>query len=98
MWELFGCPRLTFPFYPSPAGVFLIIYFISMIFCGIPIFLLEVAMGQYLGAGGMTAISQLVPILKGELFEARRTPCHVYYVMLLMLCTRTCLDLEKILG
>ena len=47
------------------AGVFLIIYFISMIFCGIPIFLLEVAIGQYLGSGGMTAISQLVPILKG---------------------------------
>ena len=46
-------------------GVFLIIYFISMIFCGIPIFLLEVAIGQYLGSGGMTAISQLVPILKG---------------------------------
>ena len=55
------CITLNFP----PAGVFLIIYFISMIFCGIPIFLLEVAIGQYLGSGGMTAISQLVPILKG---------------------------------
>ena len=38
-----------------------------MIFCGIPIFLLEVAIGQYLGSGGMTAIAQLVPILKGGL-------------------------------
>ena len=48
-----------------------------MIFCGIPIFLLEVAIGQYLGSGGMTAISQLVPILKGELFEATT---HMDYV------------------
>ena len=51
----------------TSAGVFLIIYFISMIFCGIPIFLLEVSIGQYLGSGGMTAIAQLVPILKGGL-------------------------------
>ena len=48
-------------------GVFLIIYFISMIFCGIPVFLLEVSMGQYLGAGGMTTVSQFVPILKGTI-------------------------------
>ena len=37
-----------------------------MLFCGIPVFLLEVAIGQYLGAGGMTTIAQICPILKGE--------------------------------
>ena len=47
--------------------MFLIIYFISMLFCGVPIFLLEVSLGQYLGAGGMTTTGQLVPILKGNL-------------------------------
>ena len=36
-----------------------------MIFAGIPVFLLEVAIGQYLGAGGMTAIAQVCPLLKG---------------------------------
>ena len=36
-----------------------------MIFCGIPIFYQEVALGQYLGVGGMTLISQLAPIMKG---------------------------------
>ena len=46
-------------------GAFLIVYFIAMIFCGIPIFFQEVAMGQYLGAGGMTLVSQLCPMLKG---------------------------------
>ena len=37
-----------------------------MIFCGIPIFFQEVALGQYLGAGGMTFIGELVPIMKGK--------------------------------
>ena len=36
-----------------------------MTFCGVPIFFQEVAMGQYLGSGGMTLVSQLCPILKG---------------------------------
>jgi len=36
-----------------------------MIFCGIPVFLLEVSIGQYLGAGGMTTIAQICPMLKG---------------------------------
>ena len=47
------------------SGAFLIVYFIAMTFCGIPIFFQEVAMGQYLGAGGMTLVSQLCPMLKG---------------------------------
>ena len=46
-------------------GAFLIVYFTAMIFCGIPIFFQEVAIGQYLGSGGMTLVGQLCPILKG---------------------------------
>jgi hypothetical protein len=47
------------------SGAFLIVYFIAMVFCGIPIFFQEVAIGQYLGSGGMTLVGQLCPILKG---------------------------------
>ena len=47
------------------AGTFLLIYFIAMFGCGIPIFFQEVATGQYLGSGGLTMIGQLVPILQG---------------------------------
>lgn len=36
-----------------------------MLFCGVPVFLQEVAIGQYLGVGGMTMIAQICPILKG---------------------------------
>ncbi len=46
-------------------GAFLIVYFIAMTFCGVPIFFQEVAIGQYLGSGGMTLVAQLCPMLKG---------------------------------
>lgn len=65
--SLFVIDIWRFPYlcYKNGGGVFLIIYFISMLFCGIPVFLLEVSIGQYLGAGGMTTIAQICPILKG---------------------------------
>lgn len=47
-------------------GAFLVTYFIAMIFCGIPIFFQEVAIGQYLGSGGMTLVGKLCPILSGK--------------------------------
>ena len=40
-------------------------YLTAMVFCGIPVFYQEVAIGQYLGVGGMTLIAQLAPIMKG---------------------------------
>ena len=45
-----------------------------MIFCGIPIFYQEVALGQYLGVGGMTLISQLAPIMKGTHYLSLSQP------------------------
>ena len=55
----------SFPFYSTYPGSFLIVYFISMALCGIPIFVLEVAVGQYLGEGGMTLVGRLCPLLGG---------------------------------
>ena len=45
-------------------GAFLIPYFFSMLICGIPMFFLEVSVGQYLGVGGMSVVGQLAPIFK----------------------------------
>ena len=67
--QLVSYQLLHFPFpfdvYFSFTGAFLIVYFIAMTFCGIPIFFQEVAIGQYLGSGGMTLVAQLCPLLKG---------------------------------
>lgn len=72
---LFSCISLSvglgnvwrFPYlcYKNGGGAFLVTYTIAMIFCGIPMFYQEVAIGQYLGSGGMTFVGQLCPIFKG---------------------------------
>lgn len=75
-WDfLFSCISVSvglgniwrFPYlcFKNGGGTFLVTYFTAMIFCGIPIFYQEVAIGQYLGVGGMTLIAELVPIMKG---------------------------------
>lgn len=81
-WEnkfdfLFSCISVSvglgniwrFPYlcYKNGGGAFIITYSIAMIFCGIPIFFQEVAIGQYLGTSGINLIAQLCPILQGTL-------------------------------
>merc|ERR1712136_381146 len=57
--------RFPYLCYQNGGGAFLLVYFISMAICGIPIFFQEVAIGQYLGSGGMTLVAQLCPIMGG---------------------------------
>jgi len=57
--------RFPYLCYKNGGGTFLLIYFIAMFACGIPVFFQEVAAGQYLGTGGLTMVGQLVPILQG---------------------------------
>ena len=55
-----------------------------MFTCGIPLFLLEVSIGQYLGVGGMSVIGQICPIFKGVGYSAIAMvflEC-VYYVII----------------
>jgi len=47
------------------SGAFLVTYGIAMMLCGIPLFFQEVAIGQYLGSGGMSLVGTLCPILGG---------------------------------
>ena len=51
-----------------------------MLFCGVPVFLQEVAIGQYLGAGGMTMIAQICPILKGNVKIHVNFGCEIYNI------------------
>ncbi|CAG9860469.1 unnamed protein product [Phyllotreta striolata] len=57
--------RFPYLCYKNGGGTFFITYHIAMFLCGIPLFFQEVAIGQYLGSGGMTFVGQLCPILKG---------------------------------
>jgi len=57
--------RFPYLCYKNGGGTFLLIYFIAMFACGIPIFFQEVAAGQYLGTGGLTMVGQMVPMLQG---------------------------------
>ena len=55
-----------------------------MFTCGIPLFLLEVSVGQYLGVGGMSVVGQLCPILKGVGYSAIVMVFleNVYYIII----------------
>ena len=55
---------MTIAYHIHILGAFLIPYFFSMLICGIPMFFLEVSVGQYLGVGGMSVVGQLAPIFK----------------------------------
>ena len=67
----------------SSSGAFLIPYFFSMIVCGIPLFFLEVSVGQYIGKGGMSVVGQLAPIFKGVGYSAIMMVFleNVYYII-----------------
>jgi len=56
-------------------GAFFIPYLIFLFTCGIPVFFLETALGQYTSQGGVTAWRKICPLFEGEwgeLWRARR--------------------------
>lgn len=55
-------PRRSFPILP---GAFLIPYFIFLFGGGLPVFFLEVALGQFTSEGGITCWGKLCPIFTG---------------------------------
>ena len=53
-------------FHKSGGGAFLIPYFIMLLFCGLPLLFMEIAVGQYTRQGPIGALKKICPILTGN--------------------------------
>ncbi|XP_061659018.1 sodium- and chloride-dependent GABA transporter 2-like [Syngnathoides biaculeatus] len=57
--------RFPYLCYKNGGGVFFIPYVLFMVTCGIPLFFLETAMGQYTNQGGITCWKKFCPLFQG---------------------------------
>ncbi|XP_030293434.1 sodium- and chloride-dependent GABA transporter 2-like [Sparus aurata] len=57
--------RFPYLCYRNGGGVFFIPYLLFMVTCGIPLFFLETALGQYTNQGGITCWRKICPLFQG---------------------------------
>jgi SNF family Na+-dependent transporter len=57
--------RFPYLVYKNGGGTFLIPYFTSLLFIGLPVFFLELALGQFSGQGPVRLFGRISPIFKG---------------------------------
>ncbi|XP_058259932.1 sodium- and chloride-dependent GABA transporter 2-like [Hemibagrus wyckioides] len=77
--------RFPYLCYKNGGGVFLIPYLVFLFACGLPLFLLEISLGQYTSQGSITCWRKMCPLFQGIGYGnvVLLLYCNIYYIIIM---------------